>query len=68
MNKKLIILGATALIGIGLFIYTMWSQAAPVTRDPDIGAGLIGLLAAAAGIFGILGFVLELINSRKRHH
>ncbi len=65
MNKKLSILGFTAVIGIALFAFEMWGQPVPVTSDPDIGAGILGLLSIPIAIFGILGFVLELGKSLK---
>ncbi|GEM_PF-2849393 len=65
MNKKLAILGFTALLGIALFAFEMWGQPAPVSRDPDIGAGLLGLLGIAIAAFGILGFILESVKSLK---
>jgi hypothetical protein len=68
MKKKIVILGLGAVISFGLFMYTTWGQAAPVTRDPDIGGGLIGLAAIVVAIFSILGLALEFINSRKRSH
>jgi NAD/NADP transhydrogenase alpha subunit len=68
MNKKLIILGLAAFTGIGTFTYIMWGQAAPTTRDPNIGVGVVALVAIGLAIFGVLGFVLELFNSLKRSH
>lgn len=64
-STKLVIPIATVLFGLALFAFEMWGQPAPVSRDPNIGAGLIGLAGIAIAALGVIKIILELIWHQK---
>ncbi len=62
INKKLYTPGIIALAGIALLSFVMWEISKPVSRDPNIGIGLIGLMSIGIIGCGVVWFTLELIK------
>lgn len=62
INKQIIISSITVLVGLGLLSFAFWGQP-PVSRDPNIGAGILFLLGIVVAACGIVWLVVELIKA-----